>query len=53
MWCRGTITDLIPMESKNEGKLRGSAKYKVCEIAVMKVFMIDFGNSEVFVVSRY
>ncbi|XP_019337531.1 RING finger protein 17 isoform X2 [Alligator mississippiensis] len=52
MWCRGTITDLIPMESKNEGKLRGSAKYKVCEIAVMKVFMIDFGNSEVFVVSR-
>ncbi|XP_019385757.1 PREDICTED: RING finger protein 17 isoform X1 [Crocodylus porosus] len=52
MWCRGTITDLIPVESKNEGKLCGSAKYKVCEIAVMKVFMIDFGNSEVFIVSR-
>ncbi|XP_074838133.1 RING finger protein 17 [Carettochelys insculpta] len=51
MWCRGTITDLIPLESKNKEKLCGPTKYRIYDVAVMQVFMVDFGNSEVLVVS--
>ncbi|XP_030417159.1 RING finger protein 17 [Gopherus evgoodei] len=51
MWCRGTITELIPLESKNKGKQRGPTKYKIYDVAVMQVFMEDFGNSEVLVSS--
>ncbi|EMP36445.1 RING finger protein 17 [Chelonia mydas] len=49
MWCRGTITELIPLESKNKEKPCGSTKYKIHDVAVMQVFMEDFGNSEVLV----
>uniref|UniRef100_A0A8C3RQP7 RING finger protein 17 n=1 Tax=Chelydra serpentina TaxID=8475 RepID=A0A8C3RQP7_CHESE len=49
MWCRGTITELIPLESKNKGKPGGSTKYKIDDVAVMQVFLEDFGNSEVLV----
>ncbi|XP_034614706.1 RING finger protein 17 isoform X3 [Trachemys scripta elegans] len=49
MWCRGTITELIPLESKNKGKHCGPLKYKIYDVAVMQVFMEDFGNSEVLV----
>nr|XP_025037536.1 RING finger protein 17 isoform X3 [Pelodiscus sinensis] len=51
MWCRGTITELIPLESKNKGKVCGPTKYRIDDVAVMQVFMVDFGNSEVLVVS--
>ncbi|XP_042711080.2 RING finger protein 17 isoform X4 [Chrysemys picta bellii] len=49
MWCRGTITELIPLESKNKGKHCGPTKYKIYDVAAMQVFMEDFGNSEVLV----
>ncbi|XP_039354888.1 RING finger protein 17 isoform X7 [Mauremys reevesii] len=51
MWCRGTITELISLESKNKGKQCGPTKYKIYDVAVMQVFMEDFGNSEVLVSS--
>ncbi|XP_067418829.1 RING finger protein 17 [Emydura macquarii macquarii] len=51
MWCRGTITELIPLESQNKGKPCGPTKYRIYDVAVMQVFMVDFGNSEVLVVS--
>ncbi|XP_063088536.1 RING finger protein 17 [Cavia porcellus] len=51
MWCRGTITELIPIESKNTRKPGSSAKFSVREVAVIEIFMIDFGNSEVLIVT--
>ncbi|XP_062439832.1 RING finger protein 17 [Rhea pennata] len=53
MWCRGTITELVPLKSKNVRKPYGPVRYKVCDIAVMEVFLIDFGSSEVLIFSRY
>ncbi|XP_042638922.1 RING finger protein 17 [Orycteropus afer afer] len=50
MWCRGTITDLIPRESKDIRKPTSPTKYSVCEVALIQIFMIDFGNSEVLIV---
>ncbi|XP_007495242.1 RING finger protein 17 isoform X1 [Monodelphis domestica] len=51
MWCRGTITELIPIENKNVGKPCGPTKYPIRDVALIQVFMIDFGNSEVLVIS--
>ncbi|XP_069664324.1 RING finger protein 17 [Haliaeetus albicilla] len=51
MWCRGTITELIPLKSKNERKPRGPVRYKVCDIALLEVFLIDFGSSIVLIFS--
>ncbi|XP_029459015.1 RING finger protein 17 [Rhinatrema bivittatum] len=48
-WCRGTVTELIPLECKNVGKPCGPTKYEINDISVMKVFLFDFGSSEVFV----
>lgn len=53
MWCRGTITELIPLKSKNERKPCGPIGYKVCDIAVLEVFLIDFGSSVVLIFSGY
>lgn len=54
MWCRGTITELIPVESKNQRKKPcGPIRYKVCDIALLKVFLIDFGSSVVLIFSGY
>ncbi|XP_058132339.1 RING finger protein 17 isoform X2 [Dasypus novemcinctus] len=50
MWCRGTITELIPMESKSARKPCSLIKYSVCEVALIQIFMVDFGNSEVLIV---
>ncbi|NXL92057.1 RNF17 protein, partial [Alectura lathami] len=47
MWCRGTITKLIPVKSKNDQKTCGPKRCTVCDTAVMEVFLIDFGSSEV------
>ncbi|XP_023775682.1 RING finger protein 17 isoform X2 [Cyanistes caeruleus] len=52
MWSRGTITELIPVESKNQRKKPcGPIRYKVCDVALLKVFLIDFGSSVVLVFS--
>ncbi|NXI72622.1 RNF17 protein, partial [Anseranas semipalmata] len=53
LWCRGTITKLVPVKRKKEWKHGGPLRYRVCDIAVMEVFLIDFGNSEVLIFSGY
>ncbi|XP_051464200.1 RING finger protein 17 [Apus apus] len=53
MWCRGTITELIPLNSKNERKLCGPVRYKVCDLALLKVFLIDIGSSVALIFSGY
>ncbi|XP_030333146.1 RING finger protein 17 [Strigops habroptila] len=53
MWCRGTITDVIPLKSENEREPCGPIRYKVCDIALLEVFLIDFGNSIVLIFSGY
>lgn len=54
MWCRGTITELIPVESKRRRKkLCGPIRYKVCDVALLEVFLIDFGSSVVLIFSGY
>ncbi|XP_017687162.1 PREDICTED: RING finger protein 17 isoform X1 [Lepidothrix coronata] len=53
MWCRGTITELIPLESKNQRKPCGPIRYKVCDVALLKVFLIDVGSSIVLTFSGY
>ncbi|XP_037655824.1 RING finger protein 17 [Choloepus didactylus] len=50
MWCRGTITELIPIESKNTEKPCSPTKYSVREVALIQIFMVDFGNSEILIV---
>ncbi|KAM5288002.1 RING finger protein 17 [Ctenodactylus gundi] len=51
MWCRGTISELIPIESKNIRKLCSPTKFSICEVALIEIFMVDFGNSEVLIVT--
>ncbi|XP_014821196.1 PREDICTED: RING finger protein 17 [Calidris pugnax] len=53
MWCRGTITELIPLKSENERKPCGPIGYKVCDIALLKVFLVDLGSSVVLIFSGY
>lgn len=53
MWCRGTITELIPIESENIRKLCSPTKFSVYEVALIQIFMVDFGNSEVLIVAGY
>ncbi|GAB5566198.1 tudor domain-containing protein 1 isoform X4 [Prionailurus iriomotensis] len=51
MWCRGTITELIPIESENIRKFCSPTKFSVREVALIQIFMVDFGNSEVLIVT--
>ncbi|XP_054385428.1 RING finger protein 17 isoform X8 [Pongo abelii] len=51
MWCRGTITELIPIEGKNTRKPCSPTRLFVHEVALMQIFMVDFGNSEVLIVT--
>uniref|UniRef100_F6SSE7 Ring finger protein 17 n=1 Tax=Callithrix jacchus TaxID=9483 RepID=F6SSE7_CALJA len=51
VWCRGTITELIPIESKNIRKPCSPTKFFVHEVALIQIFMVDFGNSEVLIVT--
>ncbi|XP_070433853.1 RING finger protein 17 isoform X2 [Equus przewalskii] len=51
MWCRGTITELIPIASENIRKLCSPTKFSVREVALIQIFMVDFGNSEVLIVA--
>lgn len=53
MWCRGTITELIPMGSESIRKLCSPTKFSVHEVALIQIFMVDFGNSEVLIVAGY
>ncbi|XP_032115958.1 RING finger protein 17 isoform X3 [Sapajus apella] len=51
VWCRGTITELIPIENKNIRKPCSPTKFFVHEVALIQIFMVDFGNSEVLIVT--
>lgn len=53
MWCRGTITELIPKENKIIRKSCGPTRFSVCEVALIQIFMVDFGNSEVLILTGY
>ncbi|XP_054830421.1 RING finger protein 17 [Eublepharis macularius] len=53
MWCRATIIELIPKQNTNEGKPCGPTKYKICDVAMMRVFFIDFGHSEALTISGF
>ncbi|XP_036155889.1 RING finger protein 17 isoform X1 [Myotis myotis] len=51
MWCRGIITELIPIENENIRKHCSATKFSVSEVALIQIFMVDFGNSEVLIVA--
>ncbi|EPQ16272.1 RING finger protein 17 [Myotis brandtii] len=51
MWCRGIITELIPIENENIRKHCSPTKFSVSEVALIQIFMVDFGNSEVLIVA--
>uniref|UniRef100_A0A2I3T439 RING finger protein 17 n=1 Tax=Pan troglodytes TaxID=9598 RepID=A0A2I3T439_PANTR len=51
MWCRGTITELIPIEGRNTRKPCSPTRLFVHEVALIQIFMVDFGNSEVLIVT--
>ncbi|XP_038595775.1 RING finger protein 17-like [Tachyglossus aculeatus] len=51
MWCRATITGLIPRDDKHVEQSHGPKKYSIDEIAILQVYMIDFGNTEIFTIS--
>lgn len=53
MWCRGTITELIPTGSENMRKLCSPFRFAVHEVALIQIFMVDFGNSEVLIAAGY
>ncbi|CAO2591083.1 RING finger protein 17 [Lemmus lemmus] len=51
MWCRGIITEIIPTKTKNIGKPCSPTKLSVREISLIQIFMVDFGNSEVLIIT--
>ncbi|XP_052589086.1 LOW QUALITY PROTEIN: RING finger protein 17 [Peromyscus californicus insignis] len=51
MWCRGIITEIIPTKTKNIRKPCNPTKFSVCEISLIQIFMVDFGNSEVLIIT--
>ncbi|XP_061484603.1 RING finger protein 17 isoform X2 [Rhineura floridana] len=51
IWCRGKIIELIPVQNTNEGRPCGPTKYKMCDIAMIKVFLIDFGHPKALIIS--
>ncbi|KAG8136903.1 hypothetical protein E2320_005493 [Naja naja] len=52
MWCRAEIIELIPLLNTNKEKPYGLTKHKIRDIAIMKVFLIDFGHPEALIISR-
>ncbi|XP_075054987.1 RING finger protein 17 isoform X2 [Mixophyes fleayi] len=52
-WCRGCITELIPLESKWIGQPFGPTKYRIEDISRVTIFLLDYGSSEIFVVTRF
>ncbi|XP_075707719.1 RING finger protein 17 isoform X2 [Rhinoderma darwinii] len=52
-WCRGSITELIPLESKCILKPCGPTRYKIEDITRLTLFLLDYGGSETFVAARF
>ncbi|KAE8627476.1 hypothetical protein XENTR_v10007019 [Xenopus tropicalis] len=52
-WCRGKIITLIPLENKYNGKPCGPTQYKIEDVLLLKVFLLDYGSTEVFSAVRY
>ncbi|XP_041440506.1 RING finger protein 17 isoform X2 [Xenopus laevis] len=53
LWCRGEIIALIPLENKYKGKPCGPTQYKIEDVLLLKVFLLDYGSTEVFSSVRY
>uniref|UniRef100_A0A8D0C177 Ring finger protein 17 n=1 Tax=Salvator merianae TaxID=96440 RepID=A0A8D0C177_SALMN len=51
IWCRANIIELKSLKNTSKGKPCGPTKYKICDIAMMKVFLIDFGHLEALIIS--
>ncbi|KAM4043964.1 RING finger protein 17 [Anomaloglossus baeobatrachus] len=52
-WCRGSITELIPLESKCILKPCGPTRYKIEDVVRLTLFLLDYGGSETFVAARF
>ncbi|XP_077154444.1 RING finger protein 17 isoform X2 [Ranitomeya variabilis] len=52
-WCRGSIIELIPLESKCVIKPCGPTEYKIEDVTRLTLFLIDYGGSEAFVAARF
>ncbi|XP_075122157.1 RING finger protein 17 [Leptodactylus fuscus] len=52
-WCRGSIIELIPLESKCILKPCGPTRYKIEDITRLTLFLLDYGGSETFVALRF
>nr|KAF6428386.1 ring finger protein 17 [Rousettus aegyptiacus] len=50
IWCRGVVTELIPIGNEDIRKHSSPTKLSVYEVALIQIFMVDFGNSEVLIV---
>ncbi|XP_069747424.1 RING finger protein 17 [Narcine bancroftii] len=45
-WCRGIITELVPLGRKKT-KFNNSTSYHIADLAVIQVFLLDFGHTEI------
>ncbi|XP_043547808.1 RING finger protein 17 [Chiloscyllium plagiosum] len=46
-WRRGIITELVPQGKID--KANNTTKYQITDLAALRVFILDFGHSEIFV----
>ncbi|KAM5180578.1 RING finger protein 17 [Mantella aurantiaca] len=53
LWCRGRITELIPLESKYTQKPCGPTRYLIEDISRITLFLLDYGSSEIFIVKKF
>ncbi|KAG8584743.1 hypothetical protein GDO81_004753, partial [Engystomops pustulosus] len=52
-WCRGSIMELVPLESKCILKPCGPTRYKIEDITRLTIFLLDYGGLETFTAARY
>ncbi|XP_069808960.1 RING finger protein 17-like isoform X2 [Dendropsophus ebraccatus] len=48
-WCRGTIVEMVPLESKCSLTACGPARYKIEDIKRLTLFLLDYGGTETFI----
>ncbi|XP_071990357.1 RING finger protein 17 isoform X2 [Engystomops pustulosus] len=52
-WCRGSIMELVPLESKCILKPCGPTRYKIEDITRLTIFLLDYGGLETFTAARF
>ncbi|XP_073439207.1 RING finger protein 17 isoform X2 [Dendrobates tinctorius] len=52
-WCRGSIIELVPLESKCIRKPSGPTGYKIEDITRLTLILLDYGGLEAFVAARF